>query len=49
MPLLSHATWDAIRRMAVSDEPAGEKKSSREKSWAWWCAPVIPDRAGYIK
>jgi hypothetical protein len=45
MPVITN-TWEAkIRRITVPGEPqqkVGETPISMEKSWAWWCTPVIP-------
>jgi hypothetical protein len=52
MPVIL-ATWEAeIRKIAVRDQP-GQKSSwdsiPTEKSWMWWCTPVIPATVGSIK
>jgi hypothetical protein len=36
---------DEIRRITVHDQPRQkclQDPISMEKSWAWWCVPVIP-------
>jgi hypothetical protein len=47
------ATWDLeIWRIMVPGQP-GQKSlqdpTSKEKSWVWWCAPIILAESGSLK
>jgi hypothetical protein len=52
MPITLATCETEIRRITVIGQLGQESSQdpiSMEKSWAWWCVPVVPETAKSIK